>query len=430
MTDTDPDPLVYPNADSDATRTDGVSRRRMLAGSTAAGAAVTAGCLGTTSEDANDESPAGSTVFVFNTGDGTVSLIDPETDAVVGTKSLGLSASFPSNQYSPQLTTAASDTLWLNVDRGIRGLSAGSLEETARFETESGANWLEQTPDGRHLVVSAREPTHTLFRLDADPESSTFGELTGELDRRSEGGRGDTDGPGPCDVTVHPDGQYAYISDLFGDTLTVIDIPSFEIETQLDVDPVGEAPAEPWMGTISWDGQRLLVEHNEGETGSENLWDTSDPADPELLTRLTANDGFGEGPLTSEIGPDSEVGYVFTPGTDDVTVVDLLSGEVTTRLDVGGSAFVGTWNTAREKLYVPVQTANEVAVIDHASREVVATIEVGDSPYGATAAEHRPTTSDADAMMAALAQLGVFAATTETTYCIGECACGHQLHTT
>jgi YVTN family beta-propeller protein len=437
MTDSEPDPVVYPNASGTQQRTDAVSRRRLLAGSTAAGAAATAGCLGgendseTTGNSGRDggDPTERSTVFVFNTGDGTISLIDTETDEVVETRHVGLSSSFPSNQYTPQLTAAATDTLWLNVDRGIRGLTVGSLDETARLETGSGANWLEQTPDGAHLIVSARDPTHTLYRLDADPESSTFGEVTGELDRTSEGGRGDNEGPGPCDVTIHPDGQYAYVPDLFGDTLTVVDISSFEIETQINVDPIGEAPAEPWMGTVSWDGARLLVEHNEGETGTESIWDTSDPANPEEIARLTVDDGLGERPLTSEIGPDSAVGYVFTPGTNDVTVIDLIAGEVVDRLDVGGSAFVGTWGPAREQLYVPVQTANEVAVIDHASREVSTRIAVGDSPYGATAAEVRPTADETAAMLAKLAQLGVFAGSTETTYCIGECACGHQLGT-
>ena len=422
MTDSEPDPLVYPNAGTDSQRADGVSRRRVLAGSTAAGAAATAGCLGD-----DQEPPDGPTVFVFNTGDGTVSLIDPETNEVVGTHHLGLSSSFPSNQYTPQLTTTAGDPLWLNVDRGVRGLSAGSFSEIARLETGSGANWLEQTPDGRHLVVSAREPTHQQYRLDADPTSDSFGEVTGKIDRTPEGGRGDNEGPGPCDVTIHPDGQYAYVPDLFGDTLTVIDIPSFEIRTQIDVDPVSEAPAAPWMGTISWDGNRLLVEHNEGDTGTESIWDTTDPANPKEIVRLTADDGLGERPLTSEIGPDSEVGYVFTSGSNDVTVIDLAAGEVLDRLDVGGSAFVGTWDTTQKQLYVPVQTTNEVAVIDHASRELTTTIDVGDSPYGATAAMVRPETDETAAMLAQLAKLGVFAASAETTYCIGECACGHQL---
>jgi DNA-binding beta-propeller fold protein YncE len=227
-------------------------------------------------------------------------------------------------------------------------------------------------------------------------------------------------------VTVHPGGEYAYVPDIFGDTLTVIDVAAFEIVEQVAVDPVGDGPARPWMATAAWDGERLLVEHSEGDGGTESVWDVSDPASPEVVTRLTAEDGLGRRPLTSEIGPESEVGYVFTPGSEDVTVVDLVAGEVTGRLDLGGAAFVGTWGPAREKLYVPVQTADEVAVVDHAAGEIATRIDVGPSPYGATAATVRPDGDAAGDLLATVARLGVDTGA-ETTYCVGNCACGHRL---
>ncbi|ELZ27020.1 hypothetical protein C474_16759 [Halogeometricum pallidum JCM 14848] len=442
--DSQDDRFLYPNREV-SDRRSGVSRRRVLTGSAAAGAAATAGCAGG-SENGNGgggsegstatgaetgDAPAGpserSTVFVFNTGDGTVSVVDAESDEVVETRALGLSSSFPSNQYTPRLTTDPEDSLWLNVGRGVRALSVGSLAETAAVETESGANWLERTPNGKHVVVSAREPAHRQFRIDADPASEGFGEVTGDIDRTGEETTGGQAGPGPCDVTVHPDGEYAYVPDLFGDTLTVLRVDPFEIATQVEVEPVGDGPARPWMGTASPDGRTLLVEHNEGETGTESVWDLSDPANPEERVRLTSDDGLGRRPLTSEIGPDSETGYVFTPGSDDVTVVDLPAGEVSGRLDLGGSAFVGTWDPARTKLYVPVQTNDEVAVIDHARGEIVERIAVGSSPYGATAARARPRPDSTAALTTAMAQLGIWSESVETTYCIGNCACGHRL---
>ncbi len=426
MTDSERSPVLYPNAGSDGETRSGPSRRRLLAGTAAIGAAATAGCSGSGSGGgdggSDDEQP---TVFVFNTGDGTVSVVDAAADEVLGARDIGATSSFPSNQYAPQLADAADQPLWINVDRGVRALSAGELGELADVGTESGNNWLERTPDGSHLVVSAREPTHAQFRVDADPASESFGNVTARIDRIEEGGQGDNEGPGPCDVTIHPDGDHAFVPDIFGDTLTVLDIEAFEIATQVPVEPVGDGPARPWMATAAWDGETMLVEHDEGETGTESVWDVSDPTDPEEVVRLTAADGLGERPLTSEIGPDSETGYVFTPDTEDVTVVDLAAGAVTGRIDLGGSAFVGTWGPAREKLYVPVQTTDEVAVIDHAGGEIATRLDVGAAPYGATAATVRPDLDGSAAVAVALARLTAGTRGFDTTYCIGNCACGH-----
>ncbi|WP_436935833.1 hypothetical protein [Halovenus marina] len=428
------DQRLYPNAGGDGRpRGRGVSRRGVLAGSAAVGTAATAGCLGGNDETGSDEDAASdgtdpdtteaATVYVFNTGDGTVSLVDVERDEVVETVAVGLTSSFPSNQFSPRLTDATRESLWINAGESVRALGVETLSELASVETGSGANWQERTPDGSHLVVSAREPAHRQFRIDADPNSSDFGAVTGEIDRRSEGGRGTNDGPGPCDVTIHPDGEYAYVPDLFGDTLTVLDVEAFEIHRQIEVDSRDGVPPEPWMGTAAWDGERMLVEHNAGDRGSESIWDVSDPTEPTELARLTPADGLGDGPLTSEIGPDSETGYVFTPGTEDVTVVDLGEEIVVDRLDLGGQAFVGTWDPDRAKLYVPVQTTDEVAVIDHEQGEITTTIDVGAEPYGATSASIRPSSVSENIQTRLASLTGEY----ETTYCIGECACGHQL---
>lgn len=420
---TDEDSRIYPNAGEDSPSPSTVFRRNLLASSAVAGLAVTAGCLGDDSGSVAEESE---TVFVFNTGDGTVSLIDVETAEVVRTDPIGLTSSFPSNQYTPGLTDSEGDTLWLDVDQGVRAVAVDTFEEQARIATGSGANWQEQTPDGTFLLVSAREPEHRQYRIDADRDSDGFGDVTGEIDRQPEGGRGDNDGPGPCDVTVHPDGEYAYVPDLFGDTLTVLSVDPFEIHRQVDVEAIDGTVPEPWMGTAGWDGETLLVEHNTGSVGAESIWDISDPGNPVEQARLTPEDGFGEGPLTSEIGPDSEVGYVFTPGTEDVTLVDLAAGGVLDRLDLGGSAFTGTWGPSRERLYVPVQSAGEVAVIDSDAREITTRIEVGAEPYGATSATVRPS-DDADSLGSTQARVATLTGEYETTYCVGECACGHEL---
>jgi YVTN family beta-propeller protein len=423
-----------------------VSRRRFLRGSAAAsvtaGAVAGAGCAEEDEEEAptpaddapDDEQEEGddtgedvddgekdddvedeeeeSTVFVFNTGEMTVSLIDPATDTLVETTQLGATSSFPANQYAT--TVPEIETLWLNVEGGVRGYTPTALDLAVEFETGSDSNWQEVTPDGRHLVVSAREPTHAQFRLDADPESETFGEVTGEIER---------DEAGPCDVSIGPDGEYAYVPDLFADTLTVIDIEGFEVAAQVAVEPVldGETESAPYMGTCGWNGGYLAIEYLEGDHGTQGIWDVSDPEEPEELVRLTEDDDLGVGTTTSEFDAEDETLYAFTSDSEDVTVIDLEELAVVDRIDLGGSAYAGTWDPGREKLYVPVQSTDEVAVIR--DRELVDRIGVGDAPYGATARHGRPDSDAIGRFVAALAGIGVDFGGAGTTYCIGDCRC-------
>ena len=424
---------LYPNRDADGPP---VSRRGFVAGSAALGAAATAGCAGGDGEgDPDTETDAGTAtperrdaVLVFNTGDMTVSVVDAAAQEVVETTHVGFTSTFPSNQYAPDLVDSASESVWGNVDRGVRAFGPASLAERARIDTGSGANWQELTPDGRHLLVSAREPAHTQYKVDADPDSDSFGEVLAELDRSEEGGRGDNDGPGPCDITVEPDGEYAFVPDLYGDTLTVLDVEAFEIETQVEVDPRkgdgeggGGAP-QPWMGTVDPRGERMLVEHR---SGIETAWDVSDPTAPAEIARFGRGDGLGDGPLTSEISADGSTGYVFTRGSEDVTVVDLDALEIAGRIDLGGSGFTGTWDPAREFLYAPVRGENVVRIIEDATGEVTATLDVGERPYGATALGVLPDPEPTGTAEAAASRLGLD--DEGTAYCIGECACGHEL---
>lgn len=408
----------------------GVSRRRMLQSSAAAGAtAATAGCFG---EDDGDRP----TVYVFNTGDRTLSAIDAEADELLATTFIGATASFPSNQYTPDLVTDENGVLWLNVEGGVLGVNARSLETVTEIETGFGPNYPIVTAGGEHLLIAAGGTTsmdadpdevedHLVLRVDADPDSDSFGEVTGEIARGY---------AGPCDMTSGPDGEYVFVTDIADDVLAVFRTDPFEVAAEVEVEQgIGENPL-PFMCTASFDGEFLTVENGEGELGpdaerlgSESVWDISDPENPEELVRLTEDDGLGDGPVTSEIAPDGEAAYVFTPGSEDVTVIDLGALEVSHRIDVGGAALAGSWGPNREKLYVPVQTADEVAVIDHEERERVATVEVSSAPVGATAGWVRPAEDAVGRIRASLASLGITVGEERrTTFCDpGECFCGH-----
>ncbi|VTT86371.1 hypothetical protein DM2_2409 [Halorubrum sp. DM2] len=412
---------------------DGVDRRRLLQASGAVGAATAlAGCSGGgEGGDGGDE--AAPTVFTFNNGDRTVSVIDVESDELITTEFLDTTASFPANQYS----TGIDDdyhVAWLNVSGGVRAFDQRTLEELAFVETGYGPNYPNVTPDGEHLLIASGGTTgmepegdaaHAIFRVDADPDSDSFGEVTAEIE---------TGYVGPCDMTMGPDGDYAFVVDVADESIRVVSVDPFETVTRVaSGEPVNEGNVLPFMCTASFDGQHLLVENGEGtlggdpevpREGSESLWDISDPENPKEVGKITRDDGLPGAPITSEVDPNNEAAYLLIPG-EGVGVIDLESFEYETTLDVGGSAISAAWGPNREKLYVPVQDANQVAVVEHASREVVATVETGEAPTGALAGTVRPEGDAVASVQAQLASLGITFGDMEATYCMDDhCYCG------
>ncbi|MDZ5810021.1 twin-arginine translocation signal domain-containing protein [Halorubrum sp. AD140] len=409
---------------------DGIDRRRLLQASGAVGATTAlAGCSG-----GGDGADAEPTVFVFNNGDRTVSVIDAESDELLSSVYLDTTASFPANQYSTGVD-ADHDVLWLNVSGGVRAFDQRTLEEVAFVETGYGPNYPNLTPDGDHLLIASGGTTgmdpegdeaHAIFRVDADRDSDAFGEVTDEIE---------TGYVGPCDMTLGPYGEYAFVVDVADEALRVLSVDPFETVARVDAgEPVTEeGKVLPFMCTASFDGELLLVANGEGtlggepevpREGSESVWDVSDPENPEEIAKITRDDGLPGAPITSEVAPDNTAAYLFIPG-EGVGVIDLESNEYETTLDVGGSSIAGAWGPNREKLYVPVQDANQVAVIEHASREVVATIDAGEAPTGAVAGTVRPQDDAMASIQARLASLGVSFGDREASWCMDDhCYCG------
>ena len=412
---------------------DGVDRRRLLQASGAVGAtAAVAGCSGGSGGgDSGDD--AVPTMFVFNNGDRTLSVIDAESDELVTSAFLGTTASFPANQYATGAESGY-DVLWLNVSGGARAIDQRTLEELAYVETGFGPNYPNLTPDGEHLLIASGGTTgmepegdanHAIFRVDADRESDTFGEVTAEIE---------TGYVGPCDMTLGPDGDYAFVVDVADEAIRVLRVDPFETVARVDAgEPVTEGNVLPFMCTASFDGELLLVENGEGtlggdpevpREGSESVWDVSDPENPEEVAKITRDDGLPGAPITSEVAPDNSAAYLFIPG-EGVGVIDLEADEYATTLDIGGTSIAGAWGPNRKKLYVPVQDANQVAVIDHANREVAATIDVGEAPTGAAAGTVRPESDAVSSVQASLASLGITFGDLEASYCMDDhCYCG------
>lgn len=391
----------------------GVPRRRLLQTSVAVGAtASAAGCVDDLTDDGEGIASA---VFVFNTGEGTVSIIDADAQELVTNQFLGATSSWPANQFV--IANPDIKTLWMNVEGGVAGFDPDNLEEAADVQTGSDKNWQEVTPDGAHLLVGVREPEHKYVRVDADPASDSFGEITGEIPR---------DGDAPCDMTIGADGEYAYVPDRAADRLTVLQVDPFEIAAEVDLDPVKDVETvRPYMCTASWDGEYLALENQEGEDNTESIFDISDPEAPTEITRLTQDDGIGRSPVSSEFSAASDRLYLFTVDSESITVVDLDGPSVTGEIELAGQSWTGSWDPDRETLYASIVDEDRVVAIEDESQEITTEFEVGRAPRGVTARrEVNPPVNGAGEMQASLAGLGIgFDGMTET-YCDGTCHCG------
>ncbi|ESS10854.1 MAG: hypothetical protein A07HR60_01996 [uncultured archaeon A07HR60] len=424
---TDADEMV--SSDAEDSFADGISRRKALKTSAVAGgAAATAGCLGANS--GGDRAP---TVYVTNNSERTISVIDAAADEVIDTLFIDAATSFPANQHGTGADSEY-DVLWFNVSGGVEAYDPETLEMIAEVETGFGPNYQNVTPDGEHLVIASGGTTQlnpnpdnpedmVYTRVDANPDSDTFGEVTGEIS---------TGYVGPCDMTMGPDSEYAFAVDVAGEALRVLNVDPFETVAEVDVgESLVDGDVLPFMCTASFDGEVLFVENGEGQlgpegerVGSESIWDISDPENPTELAKLGAEDGLSGSPITSEISPDNEAAYLFTPG-QGVVVVDIAEQTIEKELDIGGTAISGTWGPNREKLYVPVGDANQVAVIDHEQRAVTTTIDVGEGPTGATSGMVRPNDDAAASILGTFASLGLRVGEFPTTFCPdGYCYCG------
>lgn len=310
-------------------------------------------------------------VFVFNTGDKTVSIIDAAKDEVVKTAFVDTTASWPSNQW-----ISKGDYLWLNTAKGVQAFKVSELKPIKTIQTGSNANWQEVTPDGKFLIVSARESDRQ-YKIVADPESPDFLSIVARLDTYK--------GAGPCDITVGHHGRFGFIPDLYGSTFAVMDIERFE-RLVFPTEPVVAAAEEvkPFMATVSPDGKYVFVETFEGGTGTEMIWDVSAPKDPVEVRRLTQKEGLGINPWSDEFTPDGRYNFIINRGSGDITVVDLDDLEIVNTIPIAsdGKPPTGDFSPAGDKFYVSLPPKDRVAVVDVEKQKVIKTIEVGPGPAG------------------------------------------------
>ncbi|MHC8361796.1 YVTN family beta-propeller repeat protein [Pseudomonas sp. LS2P72] len=174
-------------------------------------------------------------------------------------------------------------------------------------------------------------------------------------------------GSNPHGIAVSTDGTRAYVCNQGSDTVSVIDIATHRVLTDITV---GKSPAGV---AVSPDGTRVYVCNSVSNTVS-----VIDTATDQVLTNISV--GFNA--IGIAFSPDGTRAYVGNMGSTTVSVIDTATYQVLTNIPVGNYSYGIAVSPDGTRAYVSNQGSTTVWVIDTATYHVLTTIQVGDRPHG------------------------------------------------
>lgn len=300
-------------------------------------------------------------VFVVNGADNSISVIDAQTDDVIGTIEL-VGVTYPHHVYASAdgarlLVAITGADLSAGHGGGGHGAPGGAV---LALDGATGA-----LQAARHLDApnhnAAFAPDGTVWTTQiAQPGELLI--LDGQtLATRKVVAVGDE----PAEVTFDPSGRYGFVANTGSDSVSIVDVASGEV---IETRSVGDAPVGAWPGV---DG-RMYVDNELGQSIS-----VIDPA----TRAVVATWPLGFTPAYAAIAPSGEL---WVTDTDAGKVVFLSASDGTKRgeLATGAGAHAIAFSPDGGKAYITNQGADTVTVIDVAQRAVGGTIAVGAKPNG------------------------------------------------
>ncbi|WP_428099554.1 quinoprotein dehydrogenase-associated putative ABC transporter substrate-binding protein [Candidatus Rariloculus sp.] len=314
------------------------------------------------------EAPA-ELVYVTNEDAGTISIISPATQTVigevqVGTRPRGVEVSGDGNLVyvalsgSPKCppTMPDEECARLDVDKSKDGIGVIDARRGTVIEVLPGGS------DPEEFDVDAAGTRLYVSNEDAD-QLSVVDLTTGEVLHTVEVGSE------PEGVRLRPDGETVYVTSESDHAVTVVDARSAEV---LGTITVGWRPRD---SIFSADSARAYVSAEHGSSVA-----VVDVATSSVLETIALPPGSL--PMGLVLSPDEQRLYVANGRARTVSVIELETSEVVAQVEVGARPW-GVGLTADGRyLYTANGPSNDVSVIDTESLSVIATIPVGQTPWG------------------------------------------------
>jgi YVTN family beta-propeller protein len=313
----------------------------------------------------------GDAVFVVNGGDNSISVIDAESNELVGTIQLE-HAEYPHHVYLSEdgrrlLVAVPGMDLSEGHGGGDGGHGGGHGGEEAGehaimiLDSRDGATQVVRkldemnhnaifSPNGQEVWTSQMSSPGSVLVLDAST-----------LETKTTIAVGDA----PAEVTFSLDGSRAFVANTGSDSVSVIDTST---KTVVDTIQVGDTPVGAWPGS---DG--VMYVDNEADKSLTAIDATT------LDVVRTYELGFT--PAMATVSPAGELWVTDTDG-GKVVIYSVAEATVLGEVTTGAGAHAIAFSDDGQTAYVTNQEAATVSVIDVAGRSVVATIEVGSKPNG------------------------------------------------
>ena len=252
--------------------------------------------------------PDGSHVYVCNSNDGTVSVIQTSNNTVIDTISVG------DTPWGVAVTPDGSHVYVSNSNDGT--VSVIQTSNNTVIDTISvGAipSGVAVTPDGSHVYVA-----------------NTYGDTVSVI-QTSNNTVIDTISVGnmPLCVAVTPDGNYAYLTHYYSDTVSIVSVIQTSNNTVIDTISVGD---EPGGVAVTPDGSHVYVANNFGDTVS--VIQTSNNTVIDTIS-------VGNAPFGVAVTPNGSYVYVSILGLRRVSVIQTSNNTVIDTISVGrGNQFL------------------------------------------------------------------------------------------
>ena len=301
---------------------------------------------------------SGPRAYVSNERDGTVTVINTQTDRVVTTIDVGARPrgirSSPDGKLVYVALSFSSQQTPGTINK-IAAIDTTTGKVVAKYDAGTDPEQFAVSADGGRLFIS-NEDTGTASIVD-----TASGKVVSTV----------VVGIEPEGVTISPDGRWVYVTAETSNTVSVIDTASNDVVATFMVG------ARPRDAAFSPDGSRAYVTAELGRTLS-----VIDTQTHSVIRTIDLAHADGVKPMGVVVSNDGEKLYVANGRANSVSVIDASSGKLLTTIAVGQRVWGLALTHDGRKLYAANGLSNDVSVIDTGTNAVVATISAGDGPWG------------------------------------------------